>query len=219
MCEGASSERRESWGSFGTGQGAGLHRRSRFHYVRKLTSLFLVFWPPALILFCPFACLQPSHRIMLRDPGRSPEGVFKIKAPSATRRWLKLSAAPVRMSDLFVRVASGRAHWQKTAPSWGFSGGFVDGLLVSMWERRDGPESWSSPAIALSTTFASSLRCSWFSRALLGRSEPNEARRRQLVLVVGFRSPRADPRGVKTSRCVKSVRMPRGSDDASSLVL
>ena len=67
------------------------------------------------------------------------------------------------------------------------------------------------------TFHSASLRCSWFSRALLGRSEPYEAYRKPRLLVVRFRSPRADPRGMNAIRCAKSVRMPRGSDDASSL--
>ena len=62
---------------------------------------------------------------MPRDPERITERVFKIKAPSATRRWLRLGAASERTSELNVRVASGRAHWQKTALSWSLSGGFV----------------------------------------------------------------------------------------------
>ena len=56
-----------------------------------------------------------------------------------------------------------------------------------------------------------------FSRALLGRSEPYGACRKPHSLVVRFRSPRADQRGMKTSRCAVSVRVPRRSDDASSL--
>ena len=67
------------------------------------------------------------------------------------------------------------------------------------------------------TFHSASLRCSWFSRALLGRSEPCGAYRRQRRFVLGFRSPRADPRGMKTSRCARGVSVPRVSDDASSL--
>ena len=103
------------YGSFGTRLSTDLDRRSR--YPLRFASLFLVFWPPALILFCPFAYLQPSSKAMSCTPERQFERVFKIKAPSATRRWLVQFAEYERVSGPNVHVASGRAHWQKTAPS------------------------------------------------------------------------------------------------------
>ena len=149
------------------------------------------------------------------NPHRSSERVLKTKAPSATRRWLMLGADRKRSRELTVHVASGRAHWQKTAPSWGcfrVASAVCLGFLMGASGRA------RVQVFTGDRTFHSaSLRCSWFSRALLGRSEPYEAYRKPRLLVVRFRSPRADPRGMNASRCAKRVSVPRRSDDASSL--
>ena len=109
------------------------------------------------------------------------------------------------------------AHWQVSAPLWEIiQGGFGDRFWVRRWELRTHystghgrrsrhPQRSQAHSIVLGFL------------ALLGRSEPYGACRKPHLLVMRFRSPRADPRGMKTSRCAKRVRTPRGSDDASSL--